>query len=82
MEQHARAVSEELARDKSQDVSSYVRQLQSVLHLDKRTCDKYIHAYQRARWTGPIRSSLSLADYLQFSVHYRDMVGQIDRAGA
>ena len=80
VEQHARAISSELARDAGQDVATYLRQLQSTLHLDKRVCDRYVAWHSRVRWSGPLRSLLTISDWMQFLRHFRELLAQIDAA--
>lgn len=80
VEQHALALGPGLAREPGQDVGTYVRHLQTTLHLDRRTCERYTAAVSRARWAGPLRSTLTLPDWLHFSLLVRELIAQIDSA--
>jgi hypothetical protein len=80
IEQHAVAVSVDLRRAPNQDLTSYVKELQTTLHLDRRTCEKYVNVYNRACWTGPIRSTFTIPEWVQLHLYFRQLIDQIDRA--
>jgi hypothetical protein len=84
LEKHAVAVAPHLglARPAHLDVPSYVKHLEKTLRLDKRVCDKYLALYQQARWAGPLRSSLAMADLIQMNLFLGDLVAEIDAATA
>ena len=78
IEKHARNVDAGLERDARQDMAGYLKSLQSSLHLDKRVCEKYLALYLRARWTGPVRSTLSVQDLVQLCMYVNTIIGGID----
>lgn len=80
IEQHAVAVSVDLKRHPNQDLGSYVKELQMKLQLERRTCEKYVNMYNRACWTGPVRSAFTIAEWVQLHLYFRQMIDQIDRA--
>lgn len=78
IEVHAAAVSPALARQRNQEVSVYVRRLQTSLRLDKRLCDRYLNAYLRARWSGPYGGAWTTEDFLNFDGVLRALKAAID----